>query len=361
MIHHTNAKMENKRDSVVLCSSFVVDNDEAWVAHLDFNALLKVNLKTEKTYYITSFEEDKEIQSYLFIKVLKIGRNVILIPGFAKNIYIYDTEEERVVYKRSITDIYKTPIAFCDACIIENKIYCFPYEVNKPITIIDIHDFDEELFIELSNNTNSNGYYNKCIALGNVIYAVNPLSNYLTCVDTENNRVSYILVDISGGMSAITANGNCLYIQTINSLIKYNPFAGRIENSVCLKSLSGASGSIGYYDMNKIWVDTNGYSSYIVDFDDNIALEQDKLEFGKQLVQPQYKTGPNYSGNESFYYYNNLRSSIIKLDLHEKKEIQVRLVGEELKRINREIVGNAKGKVIIENCSLGLSDFLETL
>lgn len=349
--------MENDRKGIISCSSFVVENDVAWLFHSEFNALLKVDLETEKTYYVTSFEEEKRVQSYLINRILKIGCYILLVPGFANNIYVYDIEKNLVVYKRNIRDIYNSNIAFCDACVIGNKVYCFPYSIDKPITIINVNELEEVQFIELLDCKISSGYFNHCASFENKIYAVNPSSNYLTCVNPENGVVEYKAIDISSGMIGVTSGESNLYIQAIdqNKFMQYDPKTDKVEKTICLRKSSDA---IGYYGDNKMWVDTNDIYAYVVDLEKNVVLEVNKLESGEQLADPRYGNGPNYSTSDYFYYFNQYRSSIIRHTLCCEEEIMVRLEGHELTKMNEEVAKNVLGSPISESNYLQLSDFL---
>lgn len=352
--------MGNNKEFLVMCSDFCVVENEIWLLHGEINALLKLDINSGYTSYICSFIDENMIQEYLFKRIIKVGCRLVIVPGTANNIYVYDYNKNVIIYKKYIRDLYKNSVAFNDACLIGEKVYCLPSEVGKPIGVIDVSNECSFQLLELSGCNMTNGYFNKCCSISSYVYAVNPRSKYLMCINSENGKTEQILIGELSGICGICGNDKYLYLQTTEEkeLILYNLNEHKIEKTIKLKN---ATGAIGCFTDGKVWVDTNGLFSYVINFENESIGEIDKLKYGKQLLYTKYKSGPNVCRYKDFYYFNKLRSSIIRFDGDKEFEIEVRMSNEDIKKINAHIVREKDNLIINESGCFGLFDFLDML
>ena len=349
---------DEMNNGLISCSDFFVENNKIWLFHEEINALISFDIEEKKAEYITSMDEEKSLEHFLFIKVLKLNEYIVLVPCFAKHLYIYNINTKRVEFKYNVKKIYKNPYVFCDAYIVDRQVVCFPHDIDKPIlTVIIDNSYDSRLTYFDTSSVNQ-GYFNKCCIHENMIYAVNPETSVLTSVNIYDGET--IISDIHGvsGLEAVSMDGTYLYLSSSKEkkLIKYD-----IHKQTTVDQIDVSCDIVGLkcFADGKIWADTTTQFAYSIDMKTRTITSCDKLKYGEALVNIEYKNGAIHNKDDILYYFNKQRSSILKIDESNEIEIPIRLNIDEKKKMIKNISFNEEP--INESEFFDLSEFMERM
>ncbi len=340
----------------ISCSDFFVEGNTIWLFHEEINALISFNIEEKRTEYITSMDEEKSLDHFLFIRVLKFNEYIILVPCFAEHLYIYNVKDKNVVFKYDVKKIYDKPYVFCDAYIVDKQIICFPHEVNKPILTVDISNPDNCVLTYF--DADNKGYFSKCCMHEDIVYAVNPEANAVVSVNVHNGDTIRHSIPEVAGLEAISKDEDYLYLLTSKKrkLLKYDIHKQEIVDEL---DVPCDIVEIKCFDNKRIWADTIDQFAYLIELKTKTILKYDKLKFGKVLASIEYKNGAVHSQDNTLYYFNKQRSCFLRIDEYTEVEIPIRLSADEKKRMLKNIL--LKEEPISESNFFDLSDFIERI
>lgn len=100
-----------------------IDND-IWFASGDYNGLYRYNLEEKSTERIVVFPHESFCQGGLFLKICKYKNNLILVPQYAKRIYIFNIDSGflKDLAIPALEEGLQGPY-FCDAIVCKEYIY----------------------------------------------------------------------------------------------------------------------------------------------------------------------------------------------------------------------------------------------
>ena len=114
-------------------------DDTGYAVASNMNAFFKVDFKNNTSEFIHFFEDENPRGEDLYTSILPFGKELLLIPGAAKNLIIFSPEKE--TYKK--INVYTGKMSpwhdyakYSDAIIFENKIILVP-ERYSYVTIVD--------------------------------------------------------------------------------------------------------------------------------------------------------------------------------------------------------------------------------
>lgn len=350
--------IHKEKKGVMWCSDFCVDGDCAWFINGELNAVIEYDMTKRETRFVCKAPDTNMVQEYLFIRILKYKKYIILVPYFADSLFILDLEKNEFIYTKYMKEMYKTLAVFSDACIECGVLYCTPYSVGNPIFVFDLEQMVENTEIQISNTSLEGSIINHCCFYDDSIYAVVINSSSVIKCEINKRKVSFIRIDGVSGIGGIANLGTKICLQSINEkkLILWNPLTNHIESTLVLPKVSGAICSL---DDKRVWVDTNDDFSNVVNMETMKIETYDKLNNQSPLLKPPYYTGPAYRIDNVFYYYNRLRSSLVIHDGQKWHELEVRKTFELENNYIRGIISN--GEVINEGGIIDISDFIRII
>ncbi len=132
--------------------------NELWFSNINFNALMKMNIKTGKTEFVDTFPEIPNVQEYIHIRVIHYEKCLYFIPYKDTTIHIWNYQELK--WERPIT-VNCTEII--NAFLYNDEIWFFPSTFENSIVKLDLKSKKEIVLTELTlqiNRANS-----KCFLL----------------------------------------------------------------------------------------------------------------------------------------------------------------------------------------------------
>lgn len=350
-----------RTDNVMWCSDFCIENNDVWMVHGEFNALIHLDLKTGRTEYITSVPDLISMKEFLYIRILKYKQKLVLVPYYANYLAVYDLKSQKFVYMQDIKKIYKKAIAFSDACIKNNILYCIPYMIGEPILKLDLDSLSSFEVVSTESEKLKGYIINHCALCGNYIYGAIPKSPYIIEYDIENNKVSFFKIDQVTGISGITTDNEKLYLQNIpeKTLIVWNITNQSVIEKFVLEEVSGA---ISVFDKNLIWIDTNKNYSNILNLLTGKVNRFIKFKMDDQKLKIPFITGPAYREGEKFYYYNRAKSSFLQYDMAwTEYNITTDFLDNDV--FKGKIISDVKEKnaVIYESNCIGVIDYINII
>lgn len=340
------------------CSDFCVDGDRVWFINGELNAVIEYSMTKRETRFVCKAPDTKMVQEYLFIRILKYKKYIILVPYFADSLFIFDLEKNKFIYTKYMKEMYKTVAVFSDACIEGGVLYCTPYSIGNPIFVFDLVQMVEKNEIQINNISLGGSVINHCCLYGNSIYAVVINSGYIIKCDIDKRKVDFIQIDGVNGIGGIANFASRICLQSINekTLIVWNPLTNQIESKLVLPKVSGAICAI---DDKKVWVDTNDGFSNVVNMETGDIEIYDKLNKQNPLLRPEYSMGPAYRIKDVFYSYNRFKSSLIVYQGDKWDEIVIRTTFEDAYQYICEVINS--GYVVNENRIIDLGDLIKCI
>lgn len=298
---------------VMWCSDFFAENDDVWMIHGEFNALIHLDLRTGVSNYLASIPNLINMKEFLYIRILKYKQNLVLVPYFANYLVVYNLEYNKFVYIQDVKKIYKNAISFSDACIKNNILYCIPYLIGDPILQLDLTLLNTFNLVSIEDDRFKGYTINHGALCGDSIYGVMPKSSYLIRYDIEKDEVSFLKIDQVKGISGITSDNKKIYLQSIpeKMLVVWDTIKQDIIDKFILDEVSGA---ISFFDKNLIWIDTNKNYSNILNILTGEVNRFIKFTEDDKKIELPFITGPAYRVGEKFYYYNRAKSSFLQYD-----------------------------------------------
>ena len=101
-----------RTNHVMWCSDFFTENDDVWMIHGEFNALIHLDLRTGASNYLASIPNLINMKDFLYIRILKYKQNLVLVPYFANYLAVYNLEYNKFVYIQDVKKIYKNAIFY---------------------------------------------------------------------------------------------------------------------------------------------------------------------------------------------------------------------------------------------------------
>lgn len=132
--------------------------DELWFSNLNFNALMKMNIKTGKTEFVDTFPYLADTQEFAHIRTIRYDDCLYFISYRNRVIHIWNLMElkwEKTVH------INCSEIE--NAFLYNNEIWLFPASLKNPIVKFNLKDRKEIVLNELTEQINA--INSKCISI----------------------------------------------------------------------------------------------------------------------------------------------------------------------------------------------------
>ncbi len=107
-----------------------------WGAAINYNALIKIDLKTMEPQYMGSFPGEAMYAAWLYRSVVRVGNRLIFAPFMAESIGEYDLETEAFVENEKLKESNRR-FKFETAFFINSKVYLMPQRYPY-IVVLDV-------------------------------------------------------------------------------------------------------------------------------------------------------------------------------------------------------------------------------
>lgn len=187
-----NCSKRNKSIPMWPCAYYTDDN-AVWFIHGRMNMLFKLDLNTLQYELIGSVPEEKLFQAFLYTGIVKYKQRIILVPGFAKNLAIYDVAEKKFK-KIKITTKEKdiSSYLFEEAEVWKNWLICYPYNASFLLKInLDSLEMKKINLLGEKESEENVTFYSRARVKNNV-YMVCDKTNSIIKVNLDADRLSVI-------------------------------------------------------------------------------------------------------------------------------------------------------------------------
>lgn len=187
-----NCSKRNKSIPMWPCAYYTDDN-AIWFIHGRMNMLFKLDLNTLQYELIGSVPEEKLFQAFLYTGIVKYKQRIILVPGFAKNLAIYDVAEKKFK-KIKITTKEKdiSSYLFEEAEVWKNWLICYPYNASFLLKInLDSLEMKKINLLGEKESEESVTFYSRARVKNNV-YMVCDKTNSIIKVNLDADQLSVI-------------------------------------------------------------------------------------------------------------------------------------------------------------------------
>lgn len=187
-----NCSKRNKSIPMWPCAYYTDDN-AVWFIHGRINMLFKLDLNTLQYELIGSVPEEKLFQAFLYTGIVKYKQRIILVPGFAKNLAIYDVAEKKFK-KIKITTKEKdiSSYLFEEAEVWKNWLICYPYNASFLLKInLDSLEMKKINLLGEKESEENVTFYSRARVKNNV-YMVCDKTNSIIKVNLDADQLSVI-------------------------------------------------------------------------------------------------------------------------------------------------------------------------
>ena len=187
-----NCSKRNKSIPMWPCAYYTDDN-AVWFIHGRMNMLFKLDLNTLQYELIGSVPEEKLFQAFLYTGIVKYKQRIILVPGFAKNLAIYDVAEKKFK-KIKITTKEKdiSSYLFEEAEVWKNWLICYPYNASFLLKInLDSLEMKKINLLGEKESEENVTFYSRARVKNNV-YMVCDKTNSIIKVNLDADQLSVI-------------------------------------------------------------------------------------------------------------------------------------------------------------------------
>lgn len=187
-----NCSKRNKSIPMWPCAYYTDDN-AVWFIHGRMNMLFKLDLNTLQYELIGSVPEEKLFQAFLYTGIVKYKQRIILVPGFAKNLAIYDVAEKKFK-KIKITTKEKdiSSYLFEEAEVWKNWLICYPYNASFLLKInLDSLEMKKINLLGERESEENVTFYSRARVKNNV-YMVCDKTNSIIKVNLDADQLSVI-------------------------------------------------------------------------------------------------------------------------------------------------------------------------
>ena len=187
-----NCSKRNKSIPMWPCAYYTDDN-AVWFIHGRMNMLFKLDLNTLQYELIGSVPEEKLFQAFLYTGIVKYKQRIILVPGFAKNLAIYDVAEKKFK-KIKITTKEKdiSSYLFEEAEVWKNWLICYPYNASFLLKInLDSLEMKKINLLGEKESEENVTFYSRARVKNNV-YMVCDKINSIIKVNLDADQLSVI-------------------------------------------------------------------------------------------------------------------------------------------------------------------------
>lgn len=229
-------------------STYYVDDESVWFVHGKINMLCKLDLKTLRYELIGSVPDENLYQFFLYKGMLKYNNKIVLVPGSAKKIAIYNIEKgnfEKIEFQHMKNFWLRS--WFEDVEIWNGYLLCYPSEFPDILKIrLETNEVERinVLGNELENQTVV--FYDR-VRIGNCVYMVCDRTKAVFKVNIEDGTVEKLdspmneqytnIIAIKGELVLYSASNRKIIVWKRNgqaSVLIDNMVTGRIKMySIC--------------------------------------------------------------------------------------------------------------------------------
>lgn len=211
---------------------FVIEGGRMWYSDCRFNGLFCQSVENGTVEFIGFFPDEKLGQRDLYRQVLLLGKELVFIPSYAKNICIYHLENQSFTnYK--IPDIYRRTV-YVSAIQENDEIYMFPAYAGKAILfdvakrkITELYEFNVR-FADLLKQSRQKFYYAGIESNGGWAYLSVVGSNQIIAYHLSDRKVISHIFRESERLGSIAVHKNSVYISLLgeNCILCWKPHTG---------------------------------------------------------------------------------------------------------------------------------------
>lgn len=350
-------KYISKRKNFVWCTDFCIDGDDIWMLHGDLNGLLHYSLVTKKTNLVSIVPNNKIVQEYLFIRILKYENILILIPCLADHIVMYDISKNEIVYTLYIRDKFLAGHVFSTGFIIDDVVYCIPWKADAPMLLLNLKSNYLVEIIEFNHGIFNSGY-NTARYYDGSIYFSTPDEPVIIVYNIKQKSISYTNISDMQGIKAITNSDNEFFLEDAKckKLFYWNCRTNMVKEII---QLDADSSRMTYISNDKLWIDTPNLYAYMIDISKSNYKKIDKLFDNDKYIHPTWNTSCAHYYNHKFYYFDSFLSCFMIYDGIHWKQYVVRTDVFNTEEYKKMITQNIN--IVRESNSFLLNDLFEIL
>ena len=172
-----------------------INDGNIWCTSYIGNMILKISVESKSIEYVAGFEQEPSITMGLYRAAESNGDNVIFIPGYAKNVTIFNcnTKSMSCINVEEYLPIVNT-LRVISYYVFDNKLWLFP-AADVPTVIIDLDSYEietDDSFAKIIRDYNKT----KIISLGRHLAVNNERIIY--AAGKENYFIDYNLINRCG-------------------------------------------------------------------------------------------------------------------------------------------------------------------
>lgn len=193
--------MKNNSSVFVWSVGWWFEDDKAWFVGGAHNMLFSVELDTGKCEKISTIPDSGEGEDHLHPFCIKCGRDIFCIPGYGKNIWIYNLDDNS--FKGIDIDKPEEQYLASQFWRIDDTLYVVGGVWNKVIEVSISQRAVTNYYVLCENDS-----VMRSILVGNNIYAVSAGSGRIYEFNVVTKKVkTYILPDFQKGLFTICHDG----------------------------------------------------------------------------------------------------------------------------------------------------------
>lgn len=352
---------DNDRTIVKLpmrCSDFCVDGANVFFAHKDMNAVYRFNLSTNEMSFVTRIPNEKEMQEYMFSRILKYDNLLLFIPFRADCLSIYDINTNKFVYQKNMREYCEAAFVFSDAYLFQNIVYCIPYLIGQPVICFDLENFQLNRIESAPFERYLGKYINHCCGSNSNIYCAIPDLSEILVLNTLTNEWDSIALEAGEGACGLATDGDSLFIQfgKAKKLVVWSLRTNSLSKTIYHHS---DSGQICMMNSKHLWIDSSGENANIIDFSQGNVISFCKEDDVNSEKHVDNCSGPAHLAEQGFFYFNEAISHLMCTDGENWKsfELTIELVKDSIyrERIMKE------NSPLLENICYCLLDYIRAI
>ena len=253
-------------------------NDEMWCVSRIWDGLYKVCITTGKVDYVCELPEKNELDRQAYTDILYCEGKLYFIPAFAKNIAVYDINEEKIA-EINVSQYFigrEGEFNIGGGCIYGNWLYLYPC-LSNILMRINIKNYMTEVDTSYIYDNNLKkgeifAYHRRHYQINNELYIALASFDGVLCIDM--NKFQFKVIPIpnnDSGYAAVVQLDSELWLapNKKGAIVRYNIQNHRIERFENYPSEFKRSNGLAFSD----FVCFNSDELYLLPFCANMIIK----------------------------------------------------------------------------------------
>ncbi len=275
-----------------------------WCLCSNLNRMYCINVENMLIENRTVFEEISKSKAHLFSKIIKVKKNLYLIPYHSKKMIRYQIDKGKIEYT-DFSDLYAEcgfNGMFITGCKVGKYIFLFPYKYKN---VIRVDTENNQLnFLKYSENRNQGKirfpFIRRCAVRENMIWSAEDGGDRILQIDTKKMEGIWISLGKNILIRDICIYGEKLFcLDILGKIVVFDTITKKVEVILDLKS-----DRYGFVEKTEkfIWLIPSG-SNQILKYSEEKQMEfidyPYDFKFSSTILKSKMRTFSNIHSDES--------------------------------------------------------------